>query len=121
MALFSRDVRVNGCGLFFASVVAVQRSRFTNFWELCGEKFVGYIQIQTKLEIAMSEKKQIKVIKKGEKPRPIVKVKAASARETARDMVGTVTNWVTEFQQKRRAETTNALRMLSKTPRGSEA
>ena len=70
---------------------------------------------------AMSEKKTIKVIKKGEKPRPIVKVKAASARETARDMVGTVTNWVTEFQQKRRAETTNALRMLSKTPRGSEA
>jgi len=43
----------------------------------------------------MSEKKTIKVIKKGEKPRPIVKVKAATARETARDMVETVTNWVT--------------------------
>lgn len=70
---------------------------------------------------AMSEKKTIKVIKKGEKPRPIVKAKANSARETARDMVETVTNWVTEFQQKRRVETTNALRMLSKTPRGSEA
>ena len=70
----------------------------------------------------MSDKKQIKVIKKGEKSRPpIVKAKAASARETARDMVETVTNWVTEFQQKRRVETTNALRMLSKTPRGSEA
>jgi len=69
----------------------------------------------------MSEKKTIKVIKKGEKPRPIVKAKATAARETARDMVGTVTNWVAEFQQKRRAETTNALRMLSKTPRGSEA
>jgi hypothetical protein len=36
-------------------------------------------------------------------------------------MVGTVTNWVTEFQQRRRDETTNALRILSKTPRGSEA
>jgi hypothetical protein len=36
-------------------------------------------------------------------------------------MVETVTNWVAEFQQKRRAETTNALRLLSKTPRGSEA
>ena len=70
---------------------------------------------------AMSEKKTIRIIKKGEKPRPIVKVKANAARETARDMVETVTNWVTEFQQKRRAETTNALRMLSKTPRGSEA
>jgi hypothetical protein len=69
----------------------------------------------------MSEKKTIKVIKKGEKARPIVKAKATTARETARDMVGTVTNWVTEFQQKRRAETTNALRLLSKTPRGSEA
>ena len=69
----------------------------------------------------MSEKKTIRVIKKGEKPRPIVKAKATSARETARDMVETVTNWVNEFQQKRRAETTNALRMISKTPRGSEA
>jgi len=69
----------------------------------------------------MSEKKTIKVIKKGEQPRPVVKAKATSARETARDMVETVTNWVNEFQQKRRAETTTALRMLSKTPRGSEA
>ncbi|HEX3251417.1 MAG TPA: hypothetical protein VHS05_18425 [Pyrinomonadaceae bacterium] len=69
----------------------------------------------------MSDKKTIRVIKKGEKPRPVVKAKANSARETARDMVETVTNWVNEFQQKRRAETTTALRMLSKTPRGSEA
>ena len=69
----------------------------------------------------MSEKKTIKVIKKGEKTRPVVKAKAASARETARDMVETVTNWVNEFQQKRRTETTNALQMLSKSPRGSEA
>ena len=69
----------------------------------------------------MPDKKQIKIVKKGEKSRPIVKVKAASARETARDMVETVTNWVNEFQQKRRVETTNALRILAKTPRGSEA
>jgi hypothetical protein len=69
----------------------------------------------------MSDKKTIRIIKKGEKPRPIVKAKANAARETARDMVDTVTNWVTEFQKKRRDETTNALRMLSKTPRGSEA
>ena len=69
----------------------------------------------------MADKKTIRIVKKGEKSRPIVKVKAASARETARDMVETVTNWVNEFQQKRRVETTNALRMLSKTPRGSEA
>jgi hypothetical protein len=69
----------------------------------------------------MSEKKTIKIVKKGEKSRPAVKAKANTARETARDMVETVTNWVNEFQQKRRAETSNALRMLSKTPRGSEA
>ena len=72
-------------------------------------------------KLAMSEKKTIKVIKKGEQTRPVVKAKATSARETARDMVETVTNWVNEFQQKRRVETTNALRMISKTPRGSEA
>jgi hypothetical protein len=69
----------------------------------------------------MSEKKTIKIVKKGEKSRPAVKAKANTARETARDMVETVSNWVNEFQQRRRAETSNALRMLSKTPRGSEA
>ena len=69
----------------------------------------------------MSDKKTIRIIKKGEKARPVVKAKAATARETARDMVETVTNWVTEFKEKRRAETTNALRLISKTPRGSEA
>lgn len=68
----------------------------------------------------MSEKKTIKIIKKGEKSRPVVKAKANTARETARDMVETVSNWVNEFQQRRRAETSNALRML-KPPRGSEA
>ena len=70
---------------------------------------------------AMSEKKTIRIIKKGEKSRPIVKVKANTARETARDMVETVTNWVTDFQKRRRDETANALRLISKTPRGSEA
>jgi hypothetical protein len=69
----------------------------------------------------MSEKKTIRIVKKGEKVRPVVKVKTSTARETARDMVETVTTWVTEFQQRRRNETTNALRILSKTPRGSEA
>ena len=77
--------------------------------------------IRTSKIKAMSEKKTIRIIKKGEKTRPTVKAKATTARETARDMVETVTNWVTEFQQKRRAETTNALRLISKTPRGSEA
>ncbi|MCA1577275.1 MAG: hypothetical protein LC794_07920 [Acidobacteria bacterium] len=69
----------------------------------------------------MSEKKTIRIVKKGEKIRPVVKAKTSTARETARDMVGTVTNWVTEFQKRRREETTNALRILSKTPSGSQA
>lgn len=69
----------------------------------------------------MSEKKQVRIVKKGEKKSPAAKVKSNSARETAREMVDTVTNWVNEFQQRRRNETTTALRILSKTPRGSEA
>ena len=69
----------------------------------------------------MSEKKTIRIVKKGENTRPTAKPKVNPAREEAREMVGTVTNWVTEFQQKRRNETANALRLLSKTPRGSEA
>jgi hypothetical protein len=69
----------------------------------------------------MSEKKTIRIIKKGQvkreqKPAP----QANSARETAREMVKTVTNWVNEVQHKRRAETTNALKFLSKTPRTNE-
>ena len=68
----------------------------------------------------MSEKKQVRIVKKGEKKSPAVKVKTNSARDTARDMVDTVTNWVNEFQKRRRDETTVALRIL-KTPRGSEA
>lgn len=73
------------------------------------------------IKLAMSEKKQIRIVKKGEKIRPVVKAKTNTARETARDMVETVTNWVTEFQKRRREETTTALRILSKTPSGSEA
>ena len=69
----------------------------------------------------MSEKKTIRIIKKGEPIRPTPKTKSNPAREAARDMVETVTNWVSEFQQKRRNETATALRLLSKTPRGSEA
>ncbi|MFN2531730.1 MAG: hypothetical protein ABR555_10560 [Pyrinomonadaceae bacterium] len=70
----------------------------------------------------MSQKKRIRIIKKGENKRPAEPVaKPNTARGTARDMVQTVTNWVNEFQQKRRTETSNALRILSETPRSSEA
>jgi hypothetical protein len=73
----------------------------------------------------MSEKKPIKIIKKDErakarKQKPAVK--ANTTAQTAREMVQTVTNWVNELQQKRRVETTNAIKlMLPKNPRASEA
>jgi hypothetical protein len=85
---------------------------------------IRWIQIRNQGQIkklAMSDKKQIRIVKKGEKKGPAVKAKTNSARETARDMVQNVTNWVNEFQQKRRTETSAALRILSKSPRGSEA
>ncbi len=69
----------------------------------------------------MSAKKTIRVIKKGhQKTESKVQPKPNSARDTAREMVQTVTNWVNEIQQKRRAETANALKFLSDTPRPSE-
>jgi hypothetical protein len=73
----------------------------------------------------MSEKKPIKIIKKDERARarkqkPVAK--ANTTAQTAREMVQTVTNWVNELQQKRRVETTNAIKlMLPKNPRTSEA
>ena len=71
----------------------------------------------------MSGKKTIRVIKKGERNRREKPVqKTNSTRETARDMVETVTNWVNELQQKRRMETATAIKtLLSERPRTSEA
>jgi formylglycine-generating enzyme required for sulfatase activity len=69
----------------------------------------------------MTKKTPIKIIKRDERnrqenaaeqPQPVRK----TAQETARDMVGTVTNWVTEFQQKRRTETTRAFQTLFPDP-----
>jgi hypothetical protein len=71
----------------------------------------------------MSEKKVIRIIKKGDLNRQQKPAeKATPARETARDMVQTVTNWVNELQQKRRNETAKAIKtLLPSTPRPSEA
>ena len=69
----------------------------------------------------MTQKTPIKIIKReernrqekmGEQPKPVRK----TAQETARDMVSTVTNWVNEFQQKRRTETSRALQTLFPEP-----
>ena len=71
----------------------------------------------------MSEKKAIKIIKKNERARKTVPaVKGNTKAQTAREMVQTVTNWVTELQQKRRVETAKALKsMLPESPRPREA
>lgn len=69
----------------------------------------------------MSGKKTVRVIKKGQlKVQQKAERKASSPRETAREMVKTVTNWVNELQQKRSAETASALKFLNDTPRPSE-
>lgn len=58
----------------------------------------------------MTAKAKIKVIKKSE-----VKIAEApvqvekKANQAAREMVSTVTNWVSEFQQRRRVETKQAI------------
>ena len=77
----------------------------------------------------MQKKIPIKVIKRGERnrqPQPAAVVDAAertSAKEAARDMVATVSQWVSEFQQKRRSETAQAIKTLfaDTTPQTSKA
>jgi hypothetical protein len=69
----------------------------------------------------MTKKAPIKIIKRNERSRPEesgapVTVNKKSAQEAAREMVSTVSNWVNEFQQKRRAETTKAIKTLFPDP-----
>jgi uncharacterized membrane-anchored protein len=60
----------------------------------------------------MTVKGKIKVIKKNELTKTAVAEKPAviekKSAQAAREMVSTVTNWVTEFQQRRREETKQA-------------
>ena len=66
----------------------------------------------------MAKKPNVKVIKRSERAAPEAQETAAaesakkSTQETARDMVATVTGWVAEFRQQRRAETRQALKTL---------
>ncbi len=58
----------------------------------------------------MTAKAKIKVIKKGEikvAEKPVVVEKKSN--QAAREMVSTVSNWVNEFQQRRREETKQAI------------
>ena len=64
----------------------------------------------------MKTKQQIKIIKRGErnveKALPEPEMANKSTKESARDMVATVSSWVNEFQQRRRNETAQALKTL---------
>jgi hypothetical protein len=69
----------------------------------------------------MTKKAPIKIIKRNERSRAEESgasetVNKKSAQEAAREMVSTVSNWVNEFQQKRRAETTKAIKTLFPDP-----
>ncbi len=70
----------------------------------------------------MKKKIPIKVIKRDERSRQQQPAAAepvaerTSAKEAARDMVATVSQWVNEFQQKRRAETAQAFKTLLNDP-----
>ena len=59
----------------------------------------------------MTAKAKIKVIKKSEMKSADmpVKVEKATTQQSAREMVSTVSNWVNEFQQRRRIETKQAI------------
>lgn len=63
----------------------------------------------------MNEKK-VKVIKRAERV-DRKKARPKAARKTAREMVNTVTDWVTEFQQRQRDETAKAVENLIRSRR----
>lgn len=74
----------------------------------------------------MATKPSIKIIKRNERKEQEtvaqeVKPAKESTRETAREMVATVSNWVNEFQQKRRLETARALKTLFTDQQPNEA
>lgn len=71
----------------------------------------------------MKENTKVKVIKKGtikvSKQTAVIEKKSKQA--AAREMVSTVSNWVSDFQQRRRIETKQAFENLfNSTPKTSE-
>lgn len=72
----------------------------------------------------MNTKGKIKVIKKGaqqvvQSKVKEVKVEKKFAQIAAREMVSNVTNWVTDFQQRRRDETKQAIEKFFSQPQTS--
>lgn len=57
---------------------------------------------------------KIRIVKKDDKPAPRVKKrKIAQPRNAAREMVATVGDWVTEFKERKTAETKAAIELIS--------
>ena len=69
----------------------------------------------------MDTKAKIKVIKKGTQKtaEPQIKVEKKTTQVAAREMVSNVTNWVTDFQQRRREETKQAIEKFFPKPQTS--
>lgn len=71
----------------------------------------------------MNDKLKIKVIKKGEikAPQVSIKIQKQTKRAAAREAVSTVTNWVSDFQTRKRGETKAAIELfLAHKPQTSE-
>ena len=70
----------------------------------------------------MDSKLKVKVVKKEEiRPTVVKKVKGNTARLAAREMVSTVTDWVTEFKMRKSEETKAAIdKFLPRQPQTSE-
>lgn len=72
----------------------------------------------------MVNKLKVKVIKKGQvaaAPKKAARAAEKSKQNPAREMVSTVTNWVSDFQARKRDETKVALEKFFSTPRPSES
>ncbi len=71
----------------------------------------------------MKENTKVKVIKKGtvKISKSVIKSEKKSKHEAAREIVSTVSNWVNDFQQRRRVETKQAFENLfNGSPKTSE-
>ena len=75
------------------------------------------------LDKEMIDKGKIKVIKKVEARTALPKVKAVkSSRKAAREMVSTVTEWVSELKQRKSVDTKAAFeRLFAANPQPSES
>ena len=62
--------------------------------------------------LEMTDKTKIKIVKRSEAIAPSRKRKPATSRTAARDMVSTVTDWVTDLKQRKSEETKAAFDLL---------